>query len=126
MEVADLQTGNAAEGQKYFSGAGRCSTCHSATGDLAGIARRFDSMALQQRWLGPRGGGGRGGAAVTPRNAIIVRVTLPSGETVSGRLDRVEGFEAFAPRVKENKADEPPKPATPVFGRIRRKYSNRL
>ena len=40
--------------------------------------------------------------------------------------DRVEGFEAFAPRVKVNKADEPPKPAAAVFGRIRRKYSNRL
>ncbi|MBO0700054.1 MAG: DEAD/DEAH box helicase [Zavarzinella sp.] len=40
--------------------------------------------------------------------------------------DRIEGFEAFAPRVKRNKADEPPKPATPIFGRTRRKYSNRL
>jgi ATP-dependent RNA helicase DeaD len=40
--------------------------------------------------------------------------------------DRVDGFEAFAPRLKVNKADEPPKPAAAVFGRNRRKYSNRL
>jgi ATP-dependent RNA helicase DeaD len=62
-------------------------------------------------------------------------VTREQGEVLTGiehlinreiPADRVEGFEAFAPRVKENKADEPPKPATPVFGRIRRKYSNRL
>jgi hypothetical protein len=40
--------------------------------------------------------------------------------------DRIEGFEAFAPRMKKNKAEEPPKPAAPVFGRTKRKYSNRL
>lgn len=40
--------------------------------------------------------------------------------------DRIEGFEAFAPRVKVNKSDEPAKPAAAVFGRVRRKYSNRL
>jgi ATP-dependent RNA helicase DeaD len=40
--------------------------------------------------------------------------------------DRIEGFEAFAPRVKPSKTDEPPKPAAKVFGRSRRKYSNRL
>ena len=38
--------------------------------------------------------------------------------------DRVEGFEAFTPRVKE--VEERPKSSTPVFGRTRRKYSNRL
>jgi ATP-dependent RNA helicase DeaD len=40
--------------------------------------------------------------------------------------DRIEGFEAFTPRVKASKSDEPPKPAAKVFGRGRRKYSNRL
>jgi ATP-dependent RNA helicase DeaD len=62
-------------------------------------------------------------------------VTPDQGEVLTGiehtinRLipaDRVEGFEAFAPKLKRNKADEPPKAATPVFGRVRRKYSNRL
>ena len=39
--------------------------------------------------------------------------------------DRIEGFEAFTPRVKPSKTDAP-KPAAKVFGRGRRKYSNRL
>src|SRR6185295_8459894 len=35
VDVADLQTGNADAGKRYFSNA--CATCHSPTGDLAGI-----------------------------------------------------------------------------------------
>jgi len=90
----DIVTGNPKEGEAYFNGAGGCTKCHAVDGDLKGIASRFDSMSLQQRWLGPRGGGGggRGGPAPTARNAMTVKVTLPSGETVSGRLDRVDDF----------------------------------
>ena len=40
--------------------------------------------------------------------------------------DRIDGFDAFTPRVKLSKSDEPAKPATKVFGRTRRSYSNRL
>ena len=36
VDVADLQTGNAAAGRRYFDAA--CARCHSATGDLAGVA----------------------------------------------------------------------------------------
>jgi ATP-dependent RNA helicase DeaD len=39
--------------------------------------------------------------------------------------DRIEGYEAFTPRVKPAKTDAP-KPAAKVFGRVRRQYSNRL
>ena len=35
VDVADLQTGNVAAGREYFNGAGKCSSCHSPTGDLA-------------------------------------------------------------------------------------------
>lgn len=87
----DVVTGDAKKGAAYFNGDGGCSKCHSPAGDLAGIARRFDSMSLQQRWLGPRGGGRRG-ATVTDRNAITVKVSMPSGETVSGRLNHVDDF----------------------------------
>lgn len=87
----DVVTGDPKKGEAYFNGEGGCNKCHSPSGDLAGIARRFDSMALQQRWLGPRGGG-RGRSTTTPRSAITVRVTMPSGETVSGKLDRVDDF----------------------------------
>jgi mono/diheme cytochrome c family protein len=53
VEVADLQTGNAAAGKQYFNGAGGCSKCHSATGDLAGIANRFEGLRLEERMLNP-------------------------------------------------------------------------
>lgn len=87
----DVVTGNAKAGEAYFNGAGGCNQCHSATGDLKGIAGRFDAMGLQQRWLGPRGAG-RNVQAATPRNAITVKVTQPSGETFAGRLDRIDDF----------------------------------
>jgi cytochrome c oxidase cbb3-type subunit III len=55
VEPADLATGNAADGRAYFNGAGGCSGCHSATGDLAGIANRYRGLALLQRMLYPSG-----------------------------------------------------------------------
>src|SRR6266404_2439050 len=58
-------TGDAKKGEAYFNGAGRCNTCHSATGDLAHIATKFRQPdQLQSRFLYPGaggpGGGGRG------------------------------------------------------------------
>ena len=74
VSVADLQTGNADAGKKYFNGAGGCAKCHSATGDLAGIARRFEGLRLEERMLYPRDA------------KSTVEVTLPSGETLKGTL----------------------------------------
>ena len=51
MSYKDLVTGNAKAGEAYFNGAGRCSSCHSPTGDLAGIATRFEPVDLQRRFL---------------------------------------------------------------------------
>lgn len=70
----DLQTGNADAGKAYFNGAGGCSKCHSPSGDLAGIARRFEGLHLEERMLYPEGAHGK------------LTVTLPSGETVTGAL----------------------------------------
>ncbi len=99
----DVLTGDAKKGQAYFSAT--CAGCHSATGDLKGVGARYDALALQARWLQPRGGrggggggGGRGGrgaasgAAPVDRSTITATVTLPSGEKVSGKLDRVDDF----------------------------------
>lgn len=83
VDPADLQTGNAQAGQRYFEGAGRCTRCHSATGDLAGVATRFRGLALMQRMLYPSGRGGRDG---TPPAPPAVAVTLPSGQTIVGKL----------------------------------------
>ena len=77
VDVSDLQTGDATAGRRYFETA--CARCHSPTGDLAGIARRLQGLALLQRMLNPAGGGG-------PVSPPTVTVTLPSGATVSGAL----------------------------------------
>lgn len=74
VQPSDLATGNVADGRAYFNGTGGCSGCHSATGDLAGVASRYRGLALLQRMLSP---GGR--PAPAPPKAIF---TLASGETV--------------------------------------------
>jgi cytochrome c oxidase cbb3-type subunit 3 len=80
VDVADLQTGNVEAGRKYFNGAGTCSSCHSPTGDLAGVARRFVGLALEKRMLYP---------ADAPAK---VTVTLPSGESLTGTLSYRDEF----------------------------------
>ena len=97
LEIQDILTGDPKAGAAWFSGEGKCSTCHSPTGDLAGIARRLDPPALQQRFLFPmvggfggRGRGGRrGGTAPKP---VMVTVTPPSGQPVSGVLLHIDDF----------------------------------
>jgi len=72
VDPIDLQTGNLEAGKAYF--AGNCASCHSPTGDLAGVATRFEGLKLEQRFLYPSGAKAR------------VTVTLPTGEKVSGEL----------------------------------------
>lgn len=74
VDVADLQTGNAEAGRQYFNGSGKCSTCHSPTGDLAGVATRFEGLKLEERLLCPQGAKAK------------ITVTLPSGQTLTGEL----------------------------------------
>jgi len=94
----DVVTGDPKKGEAYFNTTGTCKTCHSATGDLHGIGSRYQPFPLQSRWLQPRGGrggGGRGGAGSGPastRSVVTVTVTLPSGQSISGALDRIDDF----------------------------------
>jgi mono/diheme cytochrome c family protein len=93
----DVVTGDPKKGALYFNTAGKCNTCHSATGDLAGIGRKYDPFSLQSRWLQPRNarrGARAGGADSTPSKTSTpsVTVTLPAGESFSGTLDRIDDF----------------------------------
>jgi cytochrome c oxidase cbb3-type subunit III len=85
-ETLNVVTGNAEAGRGYFNGAGKCNTCHSPTGDLAGIATRIPvAVNLQQRFLFPsltRGG---------PKQ-VEVTVTPASGRPISGTLVRIDSF----------------------------------
>ncbi len=56
--ILNIVTGDREKGREYFNGAGRCHTCHSPTGDLAGIAKKYDPVMLQSRFLYPRPGRG--------------------------------------------------------------------
>jgi cytochrome c oxidase cbb3-type subunit 3 len=80
VDVSDLQTGNVEAGKAYFNGAGGCATCHSPTGDLAGIASRYEGLQLEERMLYPK----------DVKNKVTV--TLPSGETVAGTLEYLDEF----------------------------------
>jgi cytochrome c oxidase cbb3-type subunit 3 len=94
-QIQNVLTGDARAGAAYFNGAGKCSGCHSPTGDLAGIAKKFDPPTLQQQFVFPRAGGrgGRGGRGpVTPSLPVTVTVTPPSGVAVSGVLIALDDF----------------------------------
>jgi mono/diheme cytochrome c family protein len=102
--------GDPQKGEAYFNGAGKCSTCHSVTGDLAGIGGKYDPPALQARWISgganSRFGRGRGRGLtsdngstiadttppdVTP-STITITVTLPSGESFTGVPVSIDDF----------------------------------
>jgi len=86
-----ILVGDAKAGEAYFSA--RCASCHSATGDLRGVASKIaDEKVLQQTWLMPGSGGGRGGAPPVAAPVPSVTVTLPSGEKVGGKLQRIDDF----------------------------------
>ena len=80
VDAADVESGNAPAGRRYFEAA--CVRCHSATGDLAGVATRHQGLTLLQRMLYPSAAG-RGSSGRAPQT---VTVTLPSGQTITGRL----------------------------------------
>jgi mono/diheme cytochrome c family protein len=77
----NVLTGDAAAGRVFFSA--KCTACHSVTGDLKDIGRRFkDAVDLQQR-------------VMFPRRTKPVQVTVtPQGATaVTGDLVRVDDFD---------------------------------
>jgi mono/diheme cytochrome c family protein len=97
-QILDILVGDPKAGAAFFSGTGRCTTCHSATGDLRGIGTKYDPATLQGRILMPRSTGrgqgpGPAGPAYLDKNAIKVSVTGPSGQSFSGTLIRLTDFD---------------------------------
>lgn len=88
----NLLVGNARAGETYFKA--QCAACHSATGDLAGIATRITNIEqLQNSWVAGRRAGGPGGpAANAARKPVRVTVKFAGGSTVDGVLVRMDDF----------------------------------
>jgi cytochrome c oxidase cbb3-type subunit 3 len=110
VDVEDLQTGNVERGRQYFNGPGGCTKCHSASGDLARVATRFQGLTLLQRMLYPAGR-----PAPAPPT---VSVTLPSGEIITGKLayrdeftialiDSTGWYRSWAQAAVKSKIDDP-------------------
>jgi len=51
--LADTTAGDRTSGEAYFNGAGNCRSCHSVTGDLSGVGRKYDTATLRARLLRP-------------------------------------------------------------------------
>lgn len=92
LEIQNVLTGDPKAGEAYFNGAGRCSTCHSPTGDLAHIAARMAPPELQQTFLFPGGGRGRRGLGSAPAIPVSVTVTPASGAPITGTLVEMDDF----------------------------------
>jgi len=107
----NVLSGEAKAGEAFFNGSvGKCNTCHSATGDMKGLAAKNNNDASTIQGLivgggaaggrGGRGGRGRGGAVgdgaeapPTPsKTAITATVTTKSGETFTGLPVQITDF----------------------------------
>ena len=75
-----LLTGNAETGKQFFNQQGKCATCHSPSGDLAGIAGKYSPMELEARLLYP---------TVKSRACVV---SLPSGAVIKGELVHQDPF----------------------------------
>lgn len=95
-EKINIVVGDAGTGKATFTR--MCSSCHSTDADLKGFAAKFpDARAMQQAWILPGGGGGRGPAAATPQVQLHVppvtaTVTEANGSKVTGRLGTIDDF----------------------------------
>ena len=78
--VERLLTGNAEQGKAFFDGVGGCKNCHSSTGDLAGVAKKYSSIELEARMLYPED------------KPVTANVNLSSGEQITGILSHLDEF----------------------------------
>jgi cytochrome c oxidase cbb3-type subunit III len=92
FDVKNVLTGDPKSGAAYFNGEGKCSTCHSATGDLADIGARLTPVNIQQRAIFPFAGGRGAAAAPSSRTAITITVTPPGGQAQTGTRIEEDDF----------------------------------
>ena len=103
-QILNILVGDPRKGAAFFAGAGKCGSCHSATGDLRGVASKYeDPVVLQGRIVMPRGRRRRGPPQPGPGQpdvppymeptAVKATVTTASGEAVTAPLMLLTDFE---------------------------------
>lgn len=92
-KVLNILVGDPREGKAYFNGPGRCSTCHSVTGDLAHIGSKYDPAILQLKVVFPQTSAFGRRASTSFRKPVTVTVTTPSGQSASGVLEEIDDFD---------------------------------
>jgi len=79
--VEKLLTGDVDAGKSFFEGVGGCTSCHSVSGDLKGIASKLSPLELEAQMLYPD--------RVPPTPVTVV---LQSGQEVKGTLEHFDEF----------------------------------
>jgi cytochrome c oxidase cbb3-type subunit III len=88
-QVQNIVTGNAQAGEAYFKGEGKCTACHSVTGDLAHIGSKMEPLDLQAAELYPEARNNDFGGTRPQRQ---VTVTLADGKKLTGSLKHLDDF----------------------------------
>jgi len=94
--VVNSLVGDAQAGRAYFDGRGKCTSCHSVTGDLQHIGSKLEPRDLQSAMVA---GGLRDTGLATyfalpmfiPKGTTA-RITLPTGASHSGALQHIDEF----------------------------------
>jgi cytochrome c oxidase cbb3-type subunit 3 len=87
----NILVGDASEGRAYF--AAKCGSCHSASGDLEGIASRIaDPTQLQNLWVAGETQEPRDPYRPVTDHDVLVIVTPPAGSPIEGRLEHLDDF----------------------------------
>jgi cytochrome c oxidase cbb3-type subunit 3 len=77
-ELKEIDTGDAGRGKSYFTA--HCAHCHSESGDLNGIALKYEPAPLMARILYPRG-------------ALPTATVTSAGRTFTGAVEYLDDFE---------------------------------
>lgn len=88
-KILNIVVGDPKAGQAYFTGAGKCTSCHSIAKDLAHVGSHYDPVALQQKIIMPRASRRM---SSDPATAVTAKVTDAAGHVTEGRVTRITDF----------------------------------
>jgi cytochrome c oxidase cbb3-type subunit 3 len=80
LAAGKILVGDVEAGRKFFSGVGGCASCHSPTGDLKGVAKKYSALELEGRLLYPE------------MEYQTATVTLSTGESFKGKVLHQDQF----------------------------------